>query len=1009
MSLTAQFNSHPMNNNNNPLDYVYNCISYYCIHYISTVICMSHSVDLFQTINKVLKCNPMNQIKWVLPHVMAITHAAKTLVRSTNPQLQVDSVIGKTLAKSLLIYDSYRPKNLEMVKEYIDFVLRERSILPNFLEEAAIESIENEEPETPRKPDFDFLSPGKCPINMLSYLHWECEKRKDPRMQSYLCFDSLFECGNLYKAIAVSPTEYDLYLNTDTNSLNRTQWFYFAVNNTKRNVTVKFNIMNQTKYPYFYKEGMKPLVFSEKDNANIYAAWTCRVDNISVSKTAVQCQRAQEFYNVLLNDQETFEPPPTGTRPFCYVLSFTHTFKHDNDRVYFSYNKPYSFSRMNNFLKAIEKELLKDSSKHGFENSTESWILPEMLIESGNVFYKREILCYSLGNVPLYAIFITGNQLSNTNPLNKKKYVVITGRVHSSETPGSYKVQGIIKFLLSKDPVAEALRTEFIFLIVPMLNPDGVILGNNRCSLGGYDLNRCWGHPLPSKHPTVYSLKRKLQDLVAKGKQIFVYCDLHGHSKLLNSFVYACHKVSSGSFCSWTKVRLLPRILARKCHLLDYHQCSFKVEPDKVNTARVIVWKEFKVINSFTLESSMYAYTVGEEVVQFSEREYIRIGEALMNALHDYKALLGQMQLEMSETRDWLKPGRLVELTGTPAADLLKLEIQEDKEEEKKRERREKLKIKVQMTKIPSFQKVTEGKNTSTRPPAMPHKSRAASCVANALNNKTADTKTSMPFNKQTNANASLLVDSKDVQKFNSESWKDYFSEAELEEMATDTNTTAAGPAIVQSGRRPVDDKKYYTNISVIECDIKDESGTDTSNNCLPETKSASENKNFHLGPRRIRASFMEKKSMLVPQIFLYNSATKPNKRRQAIAAHPPGIKNSNRPVTSQIRAHNTSTKKRIPDTNENRSYKDSSAIRNKSKNLKRQKNQMIQMRLIARVVRLQISVHAFMARYSLIQSDRQTIHSSKVLPAAGTIQKNHLKRSLKPAQYLLHLELAVQ
>jgi len=35
-----------------------------------------------------------------------------------------------------------------------------------------------------------------------------------------------------------------------------------------------------------------------------------------------------------------------------------------------------------------------------------------------------------------------------------------------------------------------ALRDLYVFKIVPMLNPDGVIIGNYRCSLVGDDLNR---------------------------------------------------------------------------------------------------------------------------------------------------------------------------------------------------------------------------------------------------------------------------------------------------------------------------------------------------------------------------------------------------------------------------------------------------------------------------------------------------------------------------------------
>ena len=44
--------------------------------------------------------------------------------------------------------------------------------------------------------------------------------------------------------------------------------------------------------------------------------------------------------------------------------------------------------------------------------------------------------------------------------------------------------------LRADDPVAIRLRAKFVFKIIPMLNPDGVIVGNYRCSLSGLDLNR---------------------------------------------------------------------------------------------------------------------------------------------------------------------------------------------------------------------------------------------------------------------------------------------------------------------------------------------------------------------------------------------------------------------------------------------------------------------------------------------------------------------------------------
>ena len=54
-------------------------------------------------------------------------------------------------------------------------------------------------------------------------------------------------------------------------------------------------------------------------------------------------------------------------------------------------------------------------------------------------------------------------------------------------------LDGLISYLLSEK--GETLRRHFVIRIVPVLNPDGVIYGNYRCSLLGVDLNRKWDKP----------------------------------------------------------------------------------------------------------------------------------------------------------------------------------------------------------------------------------------------------------------------------------------------------------------------------------------------------------------------------------------------------------------------------------------------------------------------------------------------------------------------------------
>lgn len=63
----------------------------------------------------------------------------------------------------------------------------------------------------------------------------------------------------------------------------------------------------------------------------------------------------------------------------------------------------------------------------------------------------------------------------------RKPCVVISARVHPGEAPASWMMRGILDFLTGDTMEAQRLRALFVFKFVPMLNPDGVVFGNNRC------------------------------------------------------------------------------------------------------------------------------------------------------------------------------------------------------------------------------------------------------------------------------------------------------------------------------------------------------------------------------------------------------------------------------------------------------------------------------------------------------------------------------------------------
>ena len=119
---------------------------------------------------------------------------------------------------------------------------------------------------------------------------------------------------------------------------------------------------------------------------------------------------------------------------------------------------------------------------------------------------------------------------------------MLTSRIHPGETGASWMIHGVMDTLLNPSTDEEKLlvknlKDHFEFYIIPMLNVDGVINGNYRCSLAACDLNRKWIKPSKALHPTVYYTKKLCQTLQeTENKEFFLYLDFHGHSVKKNIF-----------------------------------------------------------------------------------------------------------------------------------------------------------------------------------------------------------------------------------------------------------------------------------------------------------------------------------------------------------------------------------------------------------------------------------------------------------------------------------------
>lgn len=100
-------------------------------------------------------------------------------------------------------------------------------------------------------------------------------------------------------------------------------------------------------------------------------------------------------------------------------------------------------------------------------------------------------------------------------------------------------MKGLLDYITGDTFVAKKLRHKFIFKIIPMLNPDGVIVGNSRCSLAAKDLNRQYRTVIRETYPSIWYTKTMIKRLT-DDCGVLMYCDMHAHSRKHNVFIYGC-------------------------------------------------------------------------------------------------------------------------------------------------------------------------------------------------------------------------------------------------------------------------------------------------------------------------------------------------------------------------------------------------------------------------------------------------------------------------------------
>ncbi|XP_054350597.1 cytosolic carboxypeptidase 3 isoform X4 [Pongo pygmaeus] len=161
--------------------------------------------------------------------------------------------------------------------------------------------------------------------------------------------------------------------------------------------------------------------------------------------------------------------------------------------------------------------------------------------------------------------------------------------------------------------------------------------------------SRVGGNRTPLKQPVDYrdntlmfearfesgNLQKVVKVLMEK-REVILYCDLHGHSRKENIFMYGCDG-SDRSKTLYLQQRIFPLMLSKNCpDKFSFSACKFNVQKSKEGTGRVVMWK-MGIRNSFTMEATFCGSTLGNKRgTHFSTKDLESMGYHFCDSLLDY-------------------------------------------------------------------------------------------------------------------------------------------------------------------------------------------------------------------------------------------------------------------------------------------------------------------------------------------------------------------------------------
>ncbi len=311
----------------------------------------------------------------------------------------------------------------------------------------------------------------------------------------------------------------------------------------------------------------------------------------------------------------------------CKTITKTYT----QDSVYIGYYVPYNVEH--NYKRIEEWSASKNVQKFSIGTSQEGRDLTMMVI-SNNLHN---------GLIPN-----AEGKLKYTSKDKKKKIIYIHGRIHPSETPGSWQLDGIIDILAGNGQYAEDLRDNAIFYVLPFTNPDGVYHGMSRAAPNGINLEVNYNDPADKTAKEVKNITNFLMSFY--NSKLTPALSLNMHSQIAPHITYWVHNAESTSFKYFSDVMLLANLTIYNNPYFGKKDLSFsKVAPRYVEGW---LYNRYRGKTLATTFETPYTYYNSDSTGVWVTPENLKEqGENTVNAVNDLFALSKEARVVVNEPK----------------------------------------------------------------------------------------------------------------------------------------------------------------------------------------------------------------------------------------------------------------------------------------------------------------------------------------------------------------------